>query len=86
MTLKTAKKRIKQLEQDVIDLQLQFENLDERFSRVDALAKASAPYIADPNTIPMGGSNIVSEPELLKSQVVSSASGRAWSVWLKGIL
>ena len=52
MTLKTAKKRIKQLEQDVIDLQLQFENLDERFSRVDALAKASATQIA---TLQMGG-------------------------------
>lgn len=65
MTLKTAKKRIKQLERDVIDLQFRFENLDERVSNlfvmygwVDTYAKAHAPYIPDPSTIPMGGGNV----------------------------
>ena len=57
MTLKTAKKRIKQLERDVTDLQFRFANLEESlakdlrilYTRTEHV-DTRAPYIANPIT------------------------------------
>ena len=55
MTLKTAKKRIKQLERDVIDLQFRFANLEENlakdlrilFTRTELPTGALQQYVGD---------------------------------------